>query len=312
MIRAAVLFPGQGSQHVGMGSELFEARPDTLGQGADEVLGWSLRDVVLEGPEETLTRTEYAQPSLFAVSYALWEDFIERFVGEIVGAAGHSLGEFTALCAAGVMSYEDCLRVVARRGLAMARAADSEPSAMAALVGADERQADQIARRRQDEGGSLQIANINAPGQIVLAGSADDIDWLTKQASELGVRRVIRLRVAGGFHSSFMETAADEVADALEEVSLSEPEFPVWSNTTAQPHILEEMADVLRSQVVSTVRFSECLQGLAAVGVDVFVHIGPGDVTAGMVRRTVVGVPVHVVSELGDVEMVVKALGSMS
>jgi [acyl-carrier-protein] S-malonyltransferase len=310
--RAALLFPGQGSQHVGMASELFDARPDLLGENADEVLGWSLRDLVLDGPEEQLTRTEHAQPALFAVSYALWDVLGSRWDAEIVGAAGHSLGEFTALCAAGAFTFEDGLKVVARRGQAMAEAADARPSGMAALIGADEELAESIARQRREEGGSLQVANINAPGQIVVAGSAEDIAWLTDRGSELGVRRIIPLKVAGAFHSTFMEPAADQVAAALEEVTLSQPAFPVWSNTTARPHRRDEIASLLRSQVVSTVRFSESLEGLAAQGADTFVHVGPGDVTAGMAKRTVEGATTHVVSDLGDVEIVVSALGTMT
>lgn len=312
MTRVALLFPGQGSQHVGMGSELFEARAGLLGETADEVLGWSLRDMVLDGPEEELTRTEHAQPALFAISSALWEVFSARFAGEVVGAAGHSLGEFTALCAAGVMSFRDGLEVVARRGLAMAKAAESAPSGMAALIGVDEHRADEIAKRRQEDGGRLQVANINAPGQVVVAGSTEDIEWLTEHLAELGARRVIPLKVSGGFHSTFMEPAAEEVASALSDVALSEPAFPVWSNTTAKPHTLAEMPSLLRSQVVSTVRFSDSLLGLAENGADTFVHIGPGDATAGMAKRTVDGASVHVISDRGDVEKVVEALGTMS
>jgi [acyl-carrier-protein] S-malonyltransferase len=297
----AVLFPGQGSQHVGMGAELFELRPDLLGDEADEILGWSLRDVCLDGPEETLTRTEHAQAALFAMSYALWEEFREAYDGDIAAAAGHSLGEYTALAAAGAVSYRDALRVVARRGEAMARAADMEPSGMAALIGADAHLASEVVDLRRAAGGRLEVANINAPGQVVVAGSQEDIQWLADSARDLGVRRAIPLKVAGAFHSSFMESAAGEVGEALSQIEFSSPEFPVWSNTTARPHETTKMAETLRSQVVSTVRFEECLEGMAEGGVDTFVHIGPGDVTAGMAKRTVDGAEVHVVSETGDI-----------
>jgi [acyl-carrier-protein] S-malonyltransferase len=304
----AVLFPGQGSQHVGMGAELFESRPDLLGDEADEILGWSLREVCLDGPEETLTRTEHAQAALFAISYTLWEAFRKSYDGHIAAAAGHSLGEYTALAAAGAVSYRDALRVVARRGEAMARAADIEPSAMAALIGADADLAGRVADKRRAAGGRLEVANINAPGQVVVAGSEDDIEWLTENARDLGARRVIPLKVAGAFHSSFMEPAADEVGEALSEVSFSEPGFPVWSNTTARPHEIGEMASTLRCQVVSTVRFEESLEAMAGSGVGTFVHIGPGDVTAGMAKRTVDGATVHVVSEVGDIPAVAESL----
>ncbi|HEU4894570.1 MAG TPA: ACP S-malonyltransferase, partial [Acidimicrobiia bacterium] len=133
----AVLFPGQGSQHVGMGADLFELRPDLLGERADQILGWSLRDLCLGGPEETLTRTEHAQAALFAVSYALWEELRSAYDGQVAGAAGHSLGEYTALAAAGALNFDHALATVARRGEAMAEAAGLEPSGMAALIGVE-------------------------------------------------------------------------------------------------------------------------------------------------------------------------------
>lgn len=308
----AVLFPGQGSQTVGMGADLFDAHPDLLGARADEILGWSLRDVCLEGPEETLTRTEHAQPALFAVSYALWTEFRSAYEGSIAAAAGHSLGEFTALTAAGAIGYEDALKVVAERGKAMAEAADVEPSGMAALIGADEELAVSIARRSGAEGGRLQVANINAPGQVVVAGSSTDIAWVAENARELGVRRAIPLKVAGAFHSTFMEPAAQRVSGALEGLDIEAPVFPVWSNTTARPHEVDTLPEVLTSQVVSTVRFEESLRDMAAAGFDTFVHIGPGDVTAGMARRTVDGAEVHVISSPADIPGVVDALVSIA
>lgn len=293
---------------MGMGAELFESRPDLLGDPADEILGWSLRDLCLNGPEESLTRTEHAQAALFGVSYALWEQFRSVFDGLVAAAAGHSLGEYTALCAAGAISFVDALRVVARRGEAMARAADLEPSGMAALIGADAGRAAEIAGERQAAGGRLEVANINAPGQVVVAGSEDDIDWVVENARDLGVRRAIPLKVAGAFHSGLMEPAAGEVGEALADVAFAEPLFPVWSNTTAQPHETDRMADTLRSQVVSTVHFEESLRGMAATGVDTFVHVGPGEVTAGMAKRTVDGATVHVVSEVSDIPGVAESL----
>lgn len=304
----AVLFPGQGSQQVGMGAGLFEARPDLLGEPADEILGWSLRDMCLEGPEESLMRTEHAQVALFAVSYALWEEFRESYRGPVSAAAGHSLGEYTALCAAGGLSFSEALRVVARRGEAMARAADREPSGMAALIGADADKASEVASRRRAEGGRLEVANVNAPGQVVVAGSEADIRWVVENGSDLGVRRAIPLKVAGAFHSSFMAPAADEVGEALTGIRFDDLRFPVWSNTTARPHDTGDLIDTLRSQVVSTVRFEESLRGMAAEGVDTFVHVGPGDVTAGMAKRSVDGATVHVVSEVADIPAVAESL----
>lgn len=308
LMSLAILFPGQGSQSVGMGAELFERRPDLLGDQAEEVLGWSLRDMCLSGPEEMLTRTEHAQVALFAVSYALWETFRESFRGPVSAAAGHSLGEYTALCAANSLSYLEGLEVVARRGEAMARAADLEPSGMAALIGADAELAEEVASSRRAKGGRLQVANLNAPGQVVVAGSEEDLEWLAGNGRELGVRRVIPLNVAGAFHSGFMEPAADEVGAALADVTFEEPDFPVWSNTTARPHELAPLKETLRAQVVSTVRFEQCLREMAETGADTFVHVGPGEVTAGMVKRTLDDATVHIVSGVEDIQGVADSL----
>lgn len=307
----AVLFPGQGSQTVGMGADLFDEHPDLLGDLADETLGWSLRKMCLEGPEDSLTRTEHAQPALFAISYALWVSFRRAYDGPIAGAAGHSLGEFTALAAAGVLGFSDALAVVATRGRAMATAADAEPSGMAALIGADESQAVDIASRSASDGGSLQVANLNAPGQVVMAGSTADIEWLSANARDMGVRRVIPLKVAGAFHSTFMESATAQVGAALESVAFSEPEFPVWSNTTARPHVTSDLAATLTAQMVSPVRFADSLVQMGNGGIDTFVHVGPGDVTAGMARRTLGDARVEAASAVADIPDAVQSLVTM-
>ena len=307
-----VLFPGQGSQFVGMGSDLFEARPDLLGDRANEVLRFDLRRLCLDGPSEELTRTEHAQPALFALSYALWDEFNKAADAAPAGAAGHSLGEYTALAAAGALDYDTALRLVAGRGRAMAKAADLEPSGMAALLGADEDTALQICRDRAEMGGRLQVANINAPGQIVVAGGAEDIDWLLGNARNLDVRRALSLKVAGAFHSTFMAPASESVASALRGVEISEPAFPVWANTTAAPHETSRIASVLSRQVVEPVRFAESLRGMAASGMSTFVHVGPGDVTAGLAKRTLQGVEVRVVSSLGDIAEGTGPTGTMN
>jgi [acyl-carrier-protein] S-malonyltransferase len=304
----AILFPGQGSQQVGMGAELFDARPDLLGDVAQDVLGWSLRDVCLDGPIERLTSTDHAQPALYALAFALWSQLSARLGAPPAATAGHSLGEYTALAAAGYVSYEDGLRLVAARGAAMADAAALEPSGMAALLGVDEETAAGIAQTRRETGGRLWVANINAPGQIVVAGGKDDIEWLAENARELGARRAIPLNVAGAFHSPYMEPAVDAVAGALGTVDFASPRFPVWANVTAAPLAAGEAAKTLAQQVVSPVRFSDSLAGMAAAGIDTFIHVGPGDVTAGMAKRAAPGTTVVVVNSLAGLDEAASAL----
>lgn len=307
----AVLFPGQGSQFVGMGADLFPAYPDLLGDEAESVLGWSLQDLCLNGPEDRLTRTEHAQPALYALSYALWLSFRRAMSTGPAGAAGHSLGEYTALAASEVIDFPSGLSLVANRGRAMAAAADIEPSGMAALLGADVDTAVTVVAARQEIGGKLQIANINAPGQIVVAGGIEDIEWLSAAGKDLGVRRSIPLKVAGAFHSSFMQPAADELRSVVAEVDFVDGTFPVWSNVTASPHSAGEIEDLLVEQVTSPVRFSDTLIAMAGAGITTFVHVGPGDVTAGLVRRTLPEVEVITVSDLDDIPPAVQALGTM-
>ena len=304
----AVLFPGQGSQSVGMGADLFAARPDLLGPTADDVLGRSLRSLCLEGPEEELTRTENTQPALYAVAYALWEALAAELEQPPAAAAGHSLGEYTALAAAGVFSFDDGLRLVAARGRAMADAADERPSGMAALIGADVEAAESLAATRRDEGGRLWVANINAPGQVVVAGGVDDVEWAAEHARDHGIRRAIPLKVAGAFHSPFMQAAADSLAHAVDGTAMSEPSFPVWANVTAAPHDADPSARLVE-QLTAPVRFSESLRSMADAGVELFVHVGPGDVTAGLAARSVEGTETLVVSALDDVEAAVERLG---
>lgn len=307
----ALLFPGQGSQFVGMGADLFEARPDLLGPRADEFVGFSIRELCMNGPEEDLTRTEHAQPALFALSYALWDELTQKVPSAPAAAAGHSLGEYTALAAAGVFSYDVALSLVAERGKAMAEAADAEPSTMAAVIGGDLESLEAICAKRREEGGRLWVANVNAPGQVVVAGAIGDVGWLEDNASDLGLRRVMGLAVAGAFHTPFMAPAAQRLAAHLDRLDPAPARFPVYSNVTGRPHVPGSVAGTLVDQLVSPVRFTDCLEAMAEDGIDTFVHVGPGDVTAGLARRTRRDATVLTVSSLADVGEVVEVLGSM-
>lgn len=307
----AVLFPGQGSQFVGMGADVFEAYPDLLGDRADTILGWSLRRMCLEGPVDELTRTEHAQPALFAISYALWLSFRDAVATPPAMGAGHSLGEYTALAAAGALAFEEALALVARRGEFMAEAADTEPSGMAALLGADIETAEGVVAANGQEGGTLQIANLNAPGQIVVAGSEGDLSWLAENGRALGIRRSVPLKVAGAFHSSYMRGAAQRLAEVISAVSFSAPSYGVVANASATRHVLEGIASSLVEQVTSPVRFEESLRLIGDSGVSAFVHIGPGDVTAGLAKRAVPEAEVYTVSSLDEIESVTRALSTI-
>jgi [acyl-carrier-protein] S-malonyltransferase len=302
----AVLFPGQGSQVVGMAEDVISARADLLGQAANNVLGWDLASTIRTGPQDVLTRTDRAQPSLYATAYALWEAFSAAVGHPPNGAAGHSLGEYTALAAAGVIDYWDGLALVAARGRAMAAAAAANPSSMAALLGSDGELAERIATARRNAGGHLWVANLNAPGQIVVAGGIEDIDWLVGAARDLGVRRAIELDVAGGFHSPLMASAASALGDALANVEFSEGGFAVYSNVAAAPAF--DVAASLADQLTHPVRFEESIQAMLDIGIDTFVHIGPGDVTAGLVKRISRDATTHVVSTLDEASSVAAGL----
>jgi len=289
-----------------MAADVRKARPDLLGGTANAILGWDLDDLIDSGPQDKLTETQHAQPALYATSFALFDEFVNAASVMPAAAAGHSLGEYTALAAAGSLAYTDGLGLVAARGRAMAECAASSASGMAALLGADEATAEAIAAKRRESGGALYVANLNAPGQIVVAGGSDDITWLVDNARDLGVRRAIALDVAGGFHSPFMAAAADALDQALRTVTFDALNFDVYANATALP--TTDPASTLSSQLTAPVRFAETLTNLAGDGVDTFVHIGPGDVTAGLAKRTVQGAEIKVVSNIEAARAVAREL----
>jgi len=302
----AVLFPGQGSQAVGMGADMFSTRPDLLGSAANEVLGWDLAALCADGPETELVRTDRAQPALYAVSYALWEALAAAVGRPPIAAAGHSLGEYTALAAAGAIDYYTGLRLVAERGRAMAQATEAHVGAMAAVVGGDIETVESAVANLRDRGAGIWVANVNAPGQIVTAGSAEAVEQLAAEARDLGLRRVIRLKVAGAFHTPMMEPARVHLEAALATVEFESGSFPVWANLTAAPS--DDVATALAGQLVGRVKFAESLVAMRVAGAEAFVHVGPSDVTAGMAKRTVKDAKVITVSSLDDIGAAAEAL----
>lgn len=305
-MKYAVLFPGQGSQTVGMCADARAERPELFGARSDSIVGWDINALIDDGTEENLTRTQHAQPALYAVSYALWSVFTDAVNTSPSAGAGHSLGEYTALAAADALEYYDGLSLVTRRGNAMAKSAADSSSGMAALLGADIEKAEEVAALRRSQGGSLFVANINAPGQIVVAGGTDDLAWLSAEARALGIRRAIVLKVAGGFHSPFMASAAASLGQALDSTTIHAPVFDVYANTNGMP--TTDPRSTLGDQLTSTVRFAATLETMAESGIGTFVHVGPGDVTAGLAKRTVKDATVHVVSTTDEARAIADLL----
>jgi [acyl-carrier-protein] S-malonyltransferase len=290
-----------------MGRDVFATRPDLLGAAADRILGWSLASLCATGPEEDLTQTDKAQPALYAVSYALWTAFAGAMPHPPEAGAGHSLGEYTALTAAGSMHFEDGLELVEARGTAMALAAGAaEPSGMAALLGADLATAERLCAARREGGGELWVANVNSWHQIVIAGGAEDLEWVQANGREYGVRRAMPLKVAGAFHSPFMEPAAHALRAALHHTSFHPSRFPVYANVSAKP--MDDIGADLEAQLTGTVLFAEAVAAMEQTGIEAFVHIGPGDVTAGMAKRVVAEAEVFTVSGIADIGAVVARL----
>ena len=306
----AILFPGQGSQFVGMSTDVFEARPDLLVDRADAILGWSLRELCAEGPEEQLTDTRFAQPVLFAITYAMWDTVRDR-LPQPAFLAGHSLGEYNALAAAGMVSFDDGLRLVAARGAAMAEAAATAESGMAALLGVDEAGSRAIVEACNAEGGQVTLANLNSPTEMIVAGAKRDIEWLQERGKELGARRVIPLKVAGAFHTHFMNAAVAPLEAELERVDFDTGTVPVIGNTDAVPLEASTLRTTLARQVIEPVRFADSLRYMAERGVTTFIHLGPGHVTAAMAKRTVPGTHVESISHLDDLEHVLDELGDL-
>ncbi len=284
-----------------MGRDLYEADPDVrrLYEEAERLLEIPLRSLSFSGPAEALTETVVAQPALFVHGFALVTLLRNRFPAfRFSAVAGLSLGELTAHAAAGTFSYSDGLRLVQERALAIQRAAEESPGSMVALVGADRKAADEIALEAQ-----VDVANYNAPGQIVLSGSRPGINLVPELARSRGVRKVIPLEVSGAFHSRLMRKAAEELQAFLEDFPLEIPRIPVYSNFLGRPvREPEEIRRSLTDQVEGSVKWEDCIQGMLDCGIRQFVELGPRPVLLGLLRRIEPRAAGVALARLGDLE----------
>lgn len=288
MSKIAFVFPGQGAQAVGMGKDVYEAFESSraIFNQADEALGFKLSEIIFDGPDDQLKQTANTQPALLTVSAALLQALEGRGLKPDY-VAGHSLGEYSALVAAGVMSFEDAVRTVRARGEFMEQAVPGGQGAMAAVLGAERGVLAELCAKISEEGNTVELANVNCPGQIVVSGSAAGVRAVVERGKEeAGAKRVIPLEVSGPFHSSLMKPAADKLSGVLSEVSMSNAAVPVVANVTAAPVTeAHSIRNLLVEQVYSPVLWEDSVRYLIEQGVDTFVEIGSGTVLAGLIKK---------------------------
>jgi [acyl-carrier-protein] S-malonyltransferase len=304
-VSLALIFPGQGSQAVGMGRALAvsDARADAVFAKADEVLGFSLSGLMADGPEDKLTATENAQPAILAHSVAVLRVVADE-LGPVAFAAGHSLGEFSAHVAAGTLRYEDALAAVRIRGELMFAAGRKRPGTMAAVLGLSDDVVEALCAAV--DVGVCVPANFNASGQVVISGDAAGVKQGMERAQAAGAKRVVLLNVSGAFHSSLMEPAADGLRDKLESIDFQDPAYPVFSNVTAMPVTSgSEARKLLIKQLTSPVRWSASVAGMVEAGTDRFLEVGPGSVLRGLNRRNAKGVPCSSIEKPEDLAALV-------
>ncbi|AZV42229.1 malonyl CoA-ACP transacylase [Peribacillus asahii] len=311
MRKIAFVFPGQGSQTVGMGQDIYQEneRAQQTFQTADQKLDVALSNLIFHGPQEELTITYNAQPALLTTSYAFFTALTEAGITPDY-TAGHSLGEYTALAAAGAMSFEDAVYTVRKRGEFMEQAVPNKQGSMAAILGMDrELLADITADITETTGETVQLANINCPGQIVISGTRKGVETAMVQVKEKGAKRALPLDVSGPFHSALMKPAAEQLNEVLNKISIVQADIPVISNVTAEP--ITEPADIqekLIEQLYSPVLWEDSVKKLLDLGVDTFVEVGPGKVLGGLIKKIDRSVNIYSVSSLETLAKTIEAL----